>query len=317
MTLEVSGFWRRSGAFFIDCVVLGSIGLLLGAFFTAQFVALAGWGRLIGFGIAAIYFTLLNSRVGNGQTIGKRLLKIRVVGQRGDELALPKSFLRFTIVAAPWFLNGAILPAEYLPAFVFSGLTLLVFGFGFSIIYLFLCNRHTRQSFHDLLLGTFVVRVDPENPSPLKPVWRVHYVVCGILLLVSLSIPFVTSMLISRDVLTDLTKTREALQDHPMVLFATLFDGSSFFAKGGSGTSNARYLSARALLREAQVENQALAVDLARRILGTYPNAQDRDAIQVALIYGYDIGIASFWRKKAYSQSPQKWIETLAQNRSK
>jgi hypothetical protein len=45
------------------------------AAFFQQFVELGGWGRAIGFPIAAIYFVILNSRIGGGQTIGKRILK--------------------------------------------------------------------------------------------------------------------------------------------------------------------------------------------------------------------------------------------------
>ena len=69
---EISGFWRRVGAFLIDSVILGVVGLVLGLFFSQQFVELGDWGRAIGFPIAAIYFAILNSRIGNGQTIGDR-----------------------------------------------------------------------------------------------------------------------------------------------------------------------------------------------------------------------------------------------------
>jgi uncharacterized RDD family membrane protein YckC len=88
MQYEISGFWRRAGAFFIDAIILGIIGLLLGLFFSQQFVELGGWGRAIGFSIAAIYFVIFSSRTGGGQTIGKRALKIQVVDRAGKLLNL-------------------------------------------------------------------------------------------------------------------------------------------------------------------------------------------------------------------------------------
>jgi uncharacterized RDD family membrane protein YckC len=75
----ISGFWRRIGAFFIDSFVLGLFGLSLGIFFETFFVEIGIWGRLIGFSIALMYFGVMNSAISNGQTLGKRVLKLRVV----------------------------------------------------------------------------------------------------------------------------------------------------------------------------------------------------------------------------------------------
>jgi hypothetical protein len=62
MQYKISGFWRRVGTLFIDAFILGVFGLLLGLLFSQQFVGLGGWGRAIGFPIAAVYFGILNSR---------------------------------------------------------------------------------------------------------------------------------------------------------------------------------------------------------------------------------------------------------------
>ena len=79
----ITGFLRRIGAFFIDGLILGLFGFLLGLFLENYFVQIGGWGRLIGFSIALLYFGLLNSSLNKGQTIGKILLKINVVDTNG------------------------------------------------------------------------------------------------------------------------------------------------------------------------------------------------------------------------------------------
>src|SRR5205823_10716532 len=77
-----AGFWRRVGAFLIDTIILGIIGWILGFFFADAFMRMAGWERAIGFAVASLYFVPLNSRLGRGQTVGKRALGIRVVSDR-------------------------------------------------------------------------------------------------------------------------------------------------------------------------------------------------------------------------------------------
>ena len=97
-------------------MLLGIIGIVAGLIFYDSFVRLGGWGRLIGLGVVLPYFGVLNSRIGAGQTLGKRLLKVRVVGVGGAPLPVPRSLLRTTVLAVPWFLNGAPFPADLLGA---------------------------------------------------------------------------------------------------------------------------------------------------------------------------------------------------------
>ena len=87
--------------------------MVLGYFFFDQFVQLGQSGRLVGFVIALLYFGLLNSSLGGGKTIGKRLMKIKVVGQKdGRLISLPASTCRYTVLALPFFFNGLALPFD-------------------------------------------------------------------------------------------------------------------------------------------------------------------------------------------------------------
>ena len=160
----VAGFWRR----FLACVIDGAIfsipTLCLGFVFFAQFARLGGWGRLVGFVIALMYFGFMNSAVGNGRTFGKRILKIRLVGLNGSTISVPRSFVRYVI---------------------------LVFGVGGSIIYLIVFNRRNRRSLHDLLASTYVMKVDAKATVPpnLK-IWFGHGLIISVVVIIMIGCSF-------------------------------------------------------------------------------------------------------------------------------
>ena len=99
----IASFWRRIGALFIDALMLGIIGLVLGVVFEDAFVQIGVWGRLVGFGIALIYFGVMNSKLSEGQTVGKRLLKLRVVDYENKPISLANSGMRYSVLGTPFF----------------------------------------------------------------------------------------------------------------------------------------------------------------------------------------------------------------------
>lgn len=309
MQYEVSGFWRRCGAFFLDALIMGVVGLILGLFFSKLFVELAGWGRGVGFIIAAIYFVIFNSRLGDGQTIGKRFLKIQVVDENGALLNVFKSTVRYCIIGIPYFLNGAMIPESFCYPIGFVLLSLLVFGFGLSIIYLIIFNRKTRQSLHDIITRTYVVQKNIEASQRRKPIWVVHYAVCGVFLLLSLLVPIFIGHLSRNEFFAELTKTREQIQSIPHVIYATIQDGRSTFRQSGSESKITTYLSTRVLIENKNTEDEKFASRIANTILQTHKEAMKRDRIQVILTHGYDIGIFSYWKNNRYSFPPKHWIK--------
>ena len=309
MHYQISGFWRRVGAFFIDAIILGIFGLLLGLIFSQQFVELGSWGRAIGFPIAAIYFVILNSSIGGGQTVGKRILKIQVVDKTGKLLNLPVSTLRYSVIGIPYFLNGAMIPESFLYPVGFYLLSLLVFGFGLSIVYLFVFNRHTRQSLHDVIAGTYVVLKSTEAPQTIKPIWRVHYAICSILMVLALIAPIFVGQLSKNDFFAELLITRERILNIPQVVYATLQDGHSTFSPVDGESKTITYLSSQVFIGNQNIEDEKLASKIANTIIETHKEANQRNLIQVVLTYGYDIGIASKWNSYRYSFAPDYWLE--------
>ncbi|MDL2425325.1 hypothetical protein M2C68_22520, partial [Pseudomonas sp. BAgro211] len=75
----------------------------------------------------------------------------------GSLLSLPQSLLRYSVLGIPFFLNGAPFDETVLLSPMRYGLSLLIFGGMFSILYLYVFNRHGRRSLHDLAVGSSVV----------------------------------------------------------------------------------------------------------------------------------------------------------------
>ena len=139
----ITGFWRRVGALFIDALILGILGFILGFAFENVWVQMGVWGRFIGFGIALIYFGVMNSKLFDGQTIGKKLFKLRVVNAENETISFGRSVLRYIILAIPFSLNGAHFSGEIMGSFWIYPLSLIIFGGCVSIgyLYIFKCSR--------------------------------------------------------------------------------------------------------------------------------------------------------------------------------
>jgi len=299
----ISGFWRRIGALFIDTLILGAAGLVLGLFLESFFVQIGAWGRLIGFSIALIYFGVMNSSIAGGQTVGKRVLKLRVVDSNNSPISLGKSALRYFVLSIPFSLNGAQFSNEVMLSFLMYPLSLLIFGGLFSIIYLYIFNRITRQSLHDLVVGTYVVNANVEIQS-LGKVWNVHIIVVALLFLAAAVVPAFTTQLAQSEPFRGMLNVQSALSNDSDVAYATISSGSSTFSSTNEGTRTTTYVSSQVFLKTNNVSDVDLAKRLASIIIENYPEAQQKDTIQINLTYGYDIGIASKWSNHAHSFNP-------------
>jgi uncharacterized RDD family membrane protein YckC len=91
----------------MDALILGLVGWCIGDFFFDTLSQLGPWGRLLGFLIGVPYFAMMESSVGGGQSVGKRWLKLRVVDAQGSTLSFERSFARYTVFSAPFFLGSS------------------------------------------------------------------------------------------------------------------------------------------------------------------------------------------------------------------
>lgn len=299
----ISGFWRRVVAFFVDTLILGVVGLALGLFLESFFVQMGVWGRLVGFSIALIYFGVMNSSIAGGQTIGKRALKIRVVDSENVPIGFGRSIVRYLILATPFSLNGAQFSNEVMFSYLIYLLSLIVFGGIFSILYLYIFNRVTRQSLHDLVVGTYVVNASAEKREVGK-VWNVHVAVVVILFIASAIAPAFTAQLHQSEPFKGMLAVQSALSNDPDVAYATVSSGSSTFSSPNEGPEKVTYVSGQVFLKTKSVADTGLARRLAAVVVENDPEALKKDTIQINMIYGYDIGIAASWSSHAHNFNP-------------
>lgn len=125
-----------------------TIGLLLGLF-----------GVMIGF----IYHVIIPSFVWQGQTLGKKICKVKVVDEYGKDVSFGTLFLR-EMIFATFLEGGIIISAAYLrkllPLFGFQSLynPLMYISYALTIIsIIYAYFNPLSQSFHDKLAKTVVV----------------------------------------------------------------------------------------------------------------------------------------------------------------
>ncbi|MES2963934.1 MAG: RDD family protein [Bdellovibrionota bacterium] len=195
----IAGFWIRVCADLIDMAILWVFAFLLGLLMEGWFLALGENGAWVGLLVSICYFVPMQSRLGNGQSLGKRILGLQVLEMSGRPLTLARSFLRYLVIAF----------AAY--AGIFSGVVNSVVGstlatFSNSIVgtlwfvalvgcYLLLPLHPLKRGLHDLLAGSVVVhreRFDAaslaalENPAKEKRAFAIVGAISGVAILVGI-----------------------------------------------------------------------------------------------------------------------------------
>jgi len=284
--------------------------MVAGLFFFDFFASLGGWGRLVGFSVALAYFTLFNSAWGKGKTVGKRIMGIEVVDSTGGHISVSRSFLRYLVLGVPFFLNGAPFPPSVVTSPIGYLIGLLIFGLGGSIVYLYVFNRKTRQSLHDLVVGTFVVRGEGSGQFDAGAIWRPHLVIVGFLCLAVIGLSFASVSLLKKGFFSNILLVQEKLLASGKVRGATVDVGKAWFDHDGV-RQEASFLQSTVVWKVRPTNYQAAADEMASIILANYPDIAKKDSLVVIISYGYDIGISHAWITQSFQHSPQQWISVL------
>jgi uncharacterized RDD family membrane protein YckC len=301
--LAIAGFWRRLFALIIDLLMLGALGMIIGAVFFDPLARMGDAAKLIGFVIALAYFGVCNSGVVGGQTLAKRWLGVRVVDAQGNTLSLPRSLLRYVVLGVPFFANGLTFSPQRMLSLVLGYVVaLIVFGGMLSIIYLYIFNRRTRQSLHDLVVGSHVVQAVPEHGrAAFAPIWQGHLVVVAMLALLALGTPAAARRLAGTTTFAGMLPLYQTLSTQPHVIAAQVVRGTLYI--NGTVTHS---LQAGLRLDAPMTGDEVMAKRIAQMVAKGDPDIASEDAVQVTLAYGYNMGIASGWKKHGYSFKPDE-----------
>lgn len=321
-SLDVSSpgsLWRRFVAFIVDALLLYVLGRLIGYSLFNTLSQNAPWTLLVGFLIALSYFSVLESRIGVGQTLGKYLLRLKVVDSGGAPLSWPKAAARFTVFSIPVFLVDPSVPqvrTTWVIPFVMIFLTLGIAG---STIYLVVCNGGTRQGVHDLAVGAYVVDSDTHGQIWLPSIRRFHWwVVVGFLVLVAL-----TAFSKGLDI---------ELEERSGYVDQTLSDEQQIEKLAGVRSANVRIWTSTSknkslghlLLRKPatiiiqsdvpgdlreMLAEQAVAV-----VLNCDPRAQRQALIQVEVGRSYSLGFVSDNDYEVFTHTPVEWNSRMSRS---
>jgi uncharacterized RDD family membrane protein YckC len=316
----IAGFWRRTAAFLIDGVVLAVPGLIFGTFFYDRAASLGPMGRAVGFAAFMVYFTLMDSRFGHGQSAGKRAMAIRVVSRNGKTISVARAAARTLIVAVPYFVNGAWFGGDWTQAdfatkyLLIPALSFTIFGLGGTLVYLYVFNKTTRQSLQDLAVGTFVVRDFPGTARIAKSIRKYHLVIAGcwcLLSLVALPLAALTvTKIIPAETLAALTDIRTALLSSPEIRDAQVIFGTTAMT-GTAGSSSNTFLQVSAKLRTRPASLEGAATSIAETVLSLHPDLLGRDLLAINVGYGYDLGIAAWTQTYNESKRPAEWMAKI------
>lgn len=88
-----AGFWIRVVAFIIDSIIVGVVNAIVAAILNSSTTGRSGIQTLLGI----IYFTYFwsSSSPWPGQTVGDKLLSLRVIRTDGSDLSIVQAFVRY------------------------------------------------------------------------------------------------------------------------------------------------------------------------------------------------------------------------------
>jgi len=286
----IAGFWRRFLAFLVDCIVLGVVGQVLAWSIPSMLFEIGPYGRIGGQAIALLYLGLMNSWVGGGQTLGKRVLSAAVRDAEGKPIGIGRSIVRSSIWIVPGVLNGWSIPLMSNPVVAFVAV-LVVFGIGGAVIATMVFNRQTRQGLHDMLTHTYVLRLDGEPVEALPATPRGQWVLSGVIFSVALTL--VTMGIFFRPLLEAKLQPVSGLQ-------RTLMTDRRFFTVGVTDSTvfvehkKNRVLQIKIWCKGEPSEptQTAMMNDIARTAL-TLRDIDRYDLVRIELTSAYDLGIAA------------------------
>lgn len=305
---SIGSVWRRFIAYAVDGFVLAAVGAGIGAASFDRLSQLGLWGRLVGLCVAVIYFALLDSRIGDGQTLGKRWMKLRVIDAQGNTISITKSLLRSVIFVVPSLLYGLRLPETRTPWIVFAVIFVVVLWVGGSTVYLITFNHQTRQGLHDLAVGSYVANADDTGPLGTKPIANTQWAILGTLLVVaSVAAGILNAKLEKMPPYPQMRQDAGALEQMEEVGRVRVRDTLLHSSNGGAKKA----LVLNIVLKSKPSNEEAFADDVARNILQSDQRTQNYDQLSIRLFYGYDIGIAQRWNHQDFAHTPAEWRQRV------
>jgi hypothetical protein len=237
-------------------------------------------------------------------------MHLEVIDANGNALSPVRSCARFLVFYIPFLLNGA--PVAFGGPSALLGIldAVVVIGLGPSIVYLYVFNRRSRQSLHDLAVGSYVTRAPGSGPCGAPRIWRGHLAIAGAWCAAVAALTLVSPRLMKVGPFPGLLSVHERLMASGKLHSVFVTSGQYWFSGGGE-SKHSSFIESVAVVRERPRDYEEVADEIAATVLDTYPGIYGKDGLKVTIRYGYDIGIASSWTSRNFQHSPEEWRNLL------
>jgi uncharacterized RDD family membrane protein YckC len=312
--LPMAGLFQRFTAFLVDILLMVGIGQVFALAFAAPLSEIGPYGRPLGLLIVLPYFGILNSEIGNGQTLGKRLFKIAVRGSDNLPISIWWSLLRITILITPIFFYGLSIPE--LNSDIFSLLaSVLIFGLSGSILYTMLFNRDAKQGIHDMLLKTYVVdlRGKPQAnfPETGKRQWITSAIWLGITIIFFSFLVMVKPNPESAVPYDAMATFNKVINAQPDVLTSSVFHQTTQDAE--KNQSSTLIVSIWLKGQRTQSDYEQEVPKMAAFVLDNFKDLDGFETMQVGVLSGFDIGIAGRTSYYSLIYTFDEWQKLLSE----
>ncbi|MEQ8350567.1 MAG: RDD family protein [Leptospiraceae bacterium] len=307
------GFWKRGLAFVIDMILVSVPLFLIGLIFYDFFSSIGSVGRLLGIFPALAYFGFLNSKHGRGQTIGKRIFGLRVLGADDNEISLGRSLGRSALMLVPLHMSGIHFDPGMETILWLSPIILLILFAYFGIFYYFILNFANRRSVHDFLTATHVINIEGIIKPPATPRWLhiIYGIICtvaGVLLILHL----IGGLSESQNTVAQLSKLQSTVSQHPGVRTARATMGTSYHSSSSGPSTEVKYISISVWPRVDSEELSQELPEIYNNLKKEAPFISQYDVLSFQIETGFQFGFASYSSREHKSHSIKEWDSLLS-----
>lgn len=299
---------RRLFAFLIDALIIGVFGWMIGWSFEDAILQLGNFGRAVGAVVVLLYFGICNSKLMNGQTLGKMLLNIRVVDKNSNYISVAKAILRALPFALYILLNGMPVSdsSDLYPSLI---LGTILFSIPVLEIYFAIANE-SLQSLHDMIAKTYVVSAKTEGSIDLTNKKAVLYAGLALPILI-MAIVFAGSSAVANKLIyvKDMQKIVSVASQELPISSITMYRNKTTTSNLNGETTETKLIQVTATKKSKDENDTLLAGKIAKIIFDSGFAFEEDENLFIAITYGYDIGIASKYNSSKFNDTPKNWKE--------
>lgn len=299
---------KRLFGFIIDIFIIGLFGYLSGLIFEGFYIQIGNYGKIVGFLITWLYFSIFDSKIFNGQSIGKKICKIKVVNKTNDTLTIKESSLRSLIYSLTVLLNGASFKnMKYFPVIILIGI--ILFSIYVLEVYLFIFNKPSKQTLHDLLSKSYVVNIESDKvidiPQNIKVI-RFAFFIPLIIAILTISINVLMKNTFSYKMLPLIDNIQNQLP-----LRNTTINNGMTKSIGPTDNSEFKYIYLTCIKLNQNDFSDELAVKVAEIVINSQLSVRDGESLIIQINSGYDIGISNKYKNIKYNKPVIDWQKDI------